>query len=328
MAHHSCRRTRSTFSRLLAFLATLSVFVTTGTVKAGEEDNDAIYKVVRSLDQRLASTMYRLALANAHMCSATMPMTGAVLHAHSQYNKTVAEQIGVEGGFPAPLAVELVLPHTPAQAAGLVAGDGIIAINDIAMPQKPSQEPAGTTLRDHAENLLLSLTPAAPVRFTVIRAGHDAPLEILVRPVTACGTRWEVTFDKTDLALSDGKTIQVSSRFLQAENDDAVAVIAAHELAHTALGHRARLEAAGARQGMLAAYGRSGKLARAAEDEADLFSIRILRNAGYDPAIAVQFWRGPGRRYSGGILRSPTHASAKNRADAIAREISRTKLSS
>lgn len=323
LALQSCRRIRATFSRLIAVVAALSACLLTCTVEASDAANHDIYNVIRSLDHRLASTMYRLAHANAHLCSATMPITGAVLHARPQYSKAVAEMIDAEGGFPAPLAVELVLPETPAQTAGLLAGDGIVAINGIAMQPDPSQELAGTTLRDRAENLLLSLPPLAPVRFSVMRAGQEAPIEILVRPVEACRTRWEVTFDKTTLALSDGKTIQVSSRFIQAEDDDAIAVIAAHELAHTALRHREKLEAAGAKQGMLAAYGRSGRLARAAEDEADLFSIQILRNAGYDPVMAVQFWRGPGRKYSGGILRSPTHASAKQRAEAISREISR-----
>lgn len=110
---------------------------------------------------------------------------------------------------------------------------------------------------------------------------------------------------------SDGKTIQVSARFLQDEDGDALAVIAAHELALIELVHRRSLETAGVGTGLLSASGKSGNRVCAAENEADRFSVTLLRNAGYDPGIAVKFWQGCRARYIGGILRSPTHALAK-----------------
>lgn len=281
------------------------------------------FDAIEAIDLRLASVVYRLAGSNAHLCTRTMPLTGMVLHSRGQYNKAIAESIAAEGGFPTPVAVELVLAGSPAGLAGLRPGDGIVSVNGVLLPNTHAGGGFDPALRDQAENLLTSLPPQAPIVLGIRRSGLPAAAKIILYPRIACRTRWEVAFDKATLALSDGKTIQVSGRFVQNENDDALAVIAAHELAHTALGHRESLEAAGVETGLLAAYGRSGKLVRAAEDDADRFSVTLLRNAGYDPGIAVKFWQGRGARYSGGILRSPTHASAKSRAKAIADEIAR-----
>ena len=285
------------------------------------------FRIVRELDLRLAAVLYRLAGSNAHLCQQSMPLTGMVLHAKGQYNKAVAAAISTDGGFPAPVAVELTLPGSPADFADVRTGDGILSINNRQLSSKEDAGTFNTVQRDRAETMLASLSPVDAITLRIQRTGLSKPVELTIHPKAACRTRWEVTFDKATLALSDGKTIQISARFIQNENDDALAVIAAHELAHTALGHRATLDAAGTSSGVFAAYGRSGKLIRAAEDEADRYSVTLLRNAGYNPAIAVAFWRGPGARYSGGILRSPTHASAKRRASAIADEIERLNLS-
>ncbi len=314
------RRNRTAWACALA----LAAYSPTAQTQAGELDT---FHTVRELDQRLASVLSRLAENNANLCRQTMPLTGMVLHAQGQYNKAMAAAITAAGGFPTPVAIEVVLPGSPAELAGLRQGDGLLSINGRALTPIEADAAFDSTQRDSAESLLTSLSPTDAITLGIRRTGMSETLAVTFYPKTACRTRWEVTFDKATLALSDGKIIQISSRLIQNEDDDALAVIAAHELAHTALGHRESLDAAGAGSGVFAAYGRSGKLVRAAEDEADRYSVTLLQNAGYDPGIAVTFWRGPGARYSGGILRSPTHASAKSRAKAIADEIKRLNLS-
>ena len=64
-------------------------------------------------------------------------------------------------------------------------------------------------------------------------------------------------------------------------------------------------------------------LVRQTETEADLLGMHLLRNAGYDPQLAVTFWRDHGGDVDGGLFRSRTHPSSKARAQAIADEIAR-----
>ena len=62
---------------------------------------------------------------------------------------------------------------------------------------------------------------------------------------------------------------------------------------------------------------------RLTEDQADLLGMHLMRNAGYDPQLAVRFWREHGGDVDGGLFRSRTHPSSKARAQAIADEIAR-----
>ena len=100
-------------------------------------------------------------------------------------------------------------------------------------------------------------------------------------------------------------------------------MLVAHELAHNILRHRARLAAAKVDTGIGAEFGRNRLLNRRTEDEADRLSVHLLRNAGYDPRLAVAFWRDEGPKVDGGLFRSRIYASATDRAKAIAAEIAR-----
>ena len=124
-------------------------------------------------------------------------------------------------------------------------------------------------------------------------------------------------------ASSDGHTVQIGVRFFERYTDEEVAAVVAHELAHTVLRHRVRLEAAGVKWGLLSEFGRNGRLFRRTETEADLLGAALMRNAGYDPAVAVSFWRDHGGDVDGGLFRSRTHASSKDRAAAIDAEAAR-----
>ena len=109
---------------------------------------------------------------------------------------------------------------------------------------------------------------------------------------------------------------EAALRFFERFDDEAIAAVVAHELAHTVLRHRIRLEAAGVKWGLLAQFGRNARLFRRTEEEADRLSVHLLRNAGYDPRVAVRFWREHGGEIDGGLFRGATHPSAETRAEA------------
>ena len=133
-----------------------------------------------------------------------------------------------------------------------------------------------------------------------------------------CRVTFEVVAGGGLKASSDGRVVQLSPAFFTRYTDAEIAVVVAHELSHAVLHHRERLEAAGVRWGLLAEFGRNRRLFRRTEDDADLLSVALLYNAGYDPASAAAFWRAHGGEVGGGFFRARTHGSAGARAAEMA----------
>ena len=271
---------------------------------------------LRSMDMRLAGVATHLLEANAPLCDAIMPSTGLVLHALAQYPARFRSDARAVFLFPTPLAVEGVISGSAAATAGVAVNDGIVAINGKAIA---NHEQTGSALRDEAMLTMGSLSATSAISIDLVRAGRV--MQVTLRPRPACRSRFEVLPQAALKAQSDGEIIQVSTAVLERFDDSGLAVIVAHELAHSMLHHRKRLAAAGVRTGILAEFGANRRLLRRAEDEADRLSVHLLRNAGHDPMMAVNFWRGPGRRIDRGIFRSGTHASARQRAEALQAEI-------
>jgi hypothetical protein len=278
------------------------------------------YEALRAVDLRLATIAHRLVTANAALCRERQPATGAVLHALDQYEPAGREVARRVFGFAAPVAIEAVVPGSPAAAAGLAQNDGVVAIGDRAMPA-PTTDNATSATRDAALALLAAEPADAPTRWRVTRGGAERALTAAAAP--GCRAAFEVLLGPKLAASSDGRIVQIGVRFFERYTDAEVAVVVAHELAHTVLRHRVRLEAAGVKWGLLAEFGRNRRLFRRTEDEADLLGLHLLRNAGYDPASAPAFWRAHGDAVGGGFFRARTHGSAGARAAALEAEIAR-----
>jgi hypothetical protein len=274
---------------------------------------------LRDYDAQLGNLAFRLTTANAQLCDQLMPATGALLHARSQYPVALEQPVLELFGFPSPLAIEAVVAASPAERAGLAANDGVLAVGALIPAAPESDGKPDTLLRDSFENQLVDLAPALPQVWRILR-GHSEQV-LAVTPQPACRARFEIVAGATLTARNDGLLIQLSARYFERYNPDELAVVVAHELAHTVLAHRRRLVAAGVSKGLLAEFGRNGRLHRQIEREADRLSIHLLRNAGYDPAIAPKFWDVRGKELGGGLFRSRTHDSSKARARLLREEI-------
>jgi hypothetical protein len=308
--------TLTRFLPWLAYAALVSaVTILSAPAIAAAPAMDAAMANLRDQDMVLARTAWRLTTANAPLCDEQMPGTGLILHAESQYSGAGLESARRVFGFPAPLAIEWIVPDSPSERSGLSAGDGVVAV---AGRPVTTQGPAPTSLRDETERALTALPPSAPLRIAYVRAGSQGIATIL--PVAACRARFEVVAGKDWLARSDGQIVQVAAGIVAKMRADEVAVIVAHELAHIVLHHRRRLSAAGVSKGMFAEFGKNGRLNRQAEDEADRLAAVLLRNAGYDAGIGPRFFRDHSGRF-GGILRKRTHAAPEARARAMEQEI-------
>jgi hypothetical protein len=276
-------------------------------------------RTLRDYDLLLGSLALRLTVANAALCEQLMPATGAVLHARNQYPASLEQPVRELFGFPSPLAVAGIVAESPAARTGLAANDGVLAVGTLVPAAPDSDGKPDPLVRDGFENQLVELAPSGLQVWRVRRGAAEQTFTLVPQP--ACRARFEIVAGPSLTARNDGLLIQLSARYFERYASDELAVVVAHELAHTVLAHRRRLVAAGVSKGLLAEFGRNGRLHRQIEREADRLSVHLLRNAGYDPAVAPRFWDLHGKELGGGLFRSRTHDSPKDRARLLRAEI-------
>jgi len=267
------------------------------------------FDALAAQDRRLAMVAERLMEANDALCTQHMPALGLVIESRDQYPANPGDKFAN-----GPVAVAQVLPGSP--AAGIVEpGDSLVAIG--AVPTASLRAQGKSPQRDAVFAALADSPPSAPLSLTLARGGSERT--VTLHPIPACRALVEVRSSNGDNARSDGKVIQVDYGLAAETTDDQLAVIFAHELGHLVLEHRRRLSQAGVSKGFFGELGRNGRLNRQVEDEADLISVHLLANAGYDPAIAPAFWRSAlGRRLSGLSL---VYHTSSGRAERLEREI-------
>lgn len=273
---------------------------------------DGAYDALREQDLRLAEISERVLAANNDVCTERMPLTGMILHSRDQY-AAPPQAWFVDGD----VAIAAIVPGSPAERAGLQTNDVLLLIGGAETAALSPAE--GAPLRDAAFEEIAQAEDR-PLSLTVMRNGGQIAVDVESR--LGCKALVEVLSDSGSIARSDGRVIQVSQGLAASLDDAQLATVFAHELAHSVLLHRRRLEAAGVSKGLLGEFGRNQQLNRQVEVEADRLSVHLLANAGYDPAIASQFWRSEaGRRVDSGILRSWTYPSASGRAELLKEEM-------
>lgn len=282
---------------------------------AADPDTAATFDALRQVDGRMAAIAYRLTTANAPLCRSLAPTPGWAIHSLGQYDPALRDQARASFGFETPIAVEAVVPGSAAAKAGVRAGDSIVSVDGRPIGSGAPGKDASSAARDAAVEQIAGLPADRPLSVELMREGRTRTVTIPASP--GCRSAFEVLLGPGMTASADGRIVQIGVRFFERYTDDEVAVVVAHELSHNILRHAARLEAAGVKRGLLSEVGRNGRLFRLTEDQADLLGAYLLRNAGYDPQIAVRFWREHGGDVDGGLFRSRTHPSSSARAKAL-----------
>lgn len=269
------------------------------------------------LDQRVARVAWRLSEANTDLCPTVRMAAGWALHSARQYSPALrphAEaRFGLRGDLPGVLAAP---PASPAASAGFRTGDLLLAVGGASLA---AGEPGGAAAWDGLEaNIRIIDTALARGPTTFILQRGDQTLELAVQPRRACG--YEVQLNPSDdlNAHANGGRLFISTALAGfAANDDELALILGHELAHHVLGHRAWSDADGTARwtndGVLRVEAGSG----GAERQADRVGLYLSSRAGYDPAVAAPFFRRLAA--SDWRFRYPQigHASAGSRAEAL-----------
>lgn len=274
---------------------------------------------MRELDARVATIGHRLAVSAVDLCEERAWLPGLALHDLSQYGAgyraAAIDAFGLDAG-PGVLALAA---GGPAERAGVRRDDIVVGLDDAALPAGGD---AGTRSFERMEAILDALDAAFADGAAAIgiRRGGDA-IRIEVRAEQGCASRFQLIPSRRLNALADGRYVQVTSAIGDyVESDDELAAVLAHELAHNILRHRARLDAAGVRRGVLGNFGRNARLIRETEEEADRLGAYLLDRAGYDLDIALAFWERFGRRGLN-VFGSPTHGSWTSRIRLIRAEI-------
>ena len=286
-----------TLLRLLAGLALL-------LAAPARADVGSALTTLMAEDARLQSLGWALARANAPFCADAPPGIGLLLLDAANFRDppVIRAALGLGGD----IAVGAVAADSPAERAGLRAGEEVLAIDGEPMAGLPKATP-GDPLR--LAGLHQRIEHALAARGGIALTLRDRTITLTGEP--ACASRFELALSGRR-AVAEGSRVVIGRDALNANPVDAEAtVIVAHELAHNVLRHRVRLEAGG----------RLTAEVRRTEREADRLAVWLLANAGHDPQAAIRLAEGWLRAGDKGLLRAPTHDGWQTRRDLMAREV-------
>jgi hypothetical protein len=280
---------------------------------------EASLKALAEQDALVARVGHRLVTANAERCSRRISASGMVLHGLEQYGggqASTAASLFSLGDAPGVLAV---VPGSPADMVGVKPGDAILAVNGIATPEvrmggKPFDRMGAMF---DAVEAALAIGPAV---LDIARGRERLKLRFAGAP--ACATRFQVDPSSRLNARADGKYIEITTGLMTIfANEDELAALLAHELAHNILDHRTVLNAQGVSRGLLGRVGRNARRIRETEIAADRFSLLLMRHAGYRMAAAPEFWERFEKHHGWGIFTDATHLNGRRRVDMLRAEI-------
>ncbi|MCW0196729.1 M48 family metallopeptidase [Sphingopyxis sp.] len=275
------------------------------------------YAELAALEGRVAAIGFRLTTANAAWCPAVQPQFGWIWgdpRLYGEAPRAEARAAYHAADVDAPY-IAAVAPGSPADRAGLRVGTPVLAIDGHAVPASESADPFARIAA--VETLLAALPPRGMVEISGAAGAKTA-----VTPVPGCASDFRVDARDRPEGASDGRLVVISGGLVRfAASDDELAAAVAHELAHNILRHRARLDAAGVDRGLGKQFGRSARLFKQTEVEADRLSAWLLAGAGYDPHAAIRFWTRFGQRAGRPLFQAGTHPRWRDRVAAIETEV-------
>jgi hypothetical protein len=258
-------------------------------------------------DARVAQVAWRLQTANVAVCRKHAPLPGLSLQMRDQYGPADRAGTGLSD-YP---TLSAVVPGSAADKAGLKVGDAIKAIDGAMTPLASSGRATFDTVSKVEAQLAGAMTKGNPT--LTLADGR----RVALTPDQGCASEVQLLPQKGLNAGADGQVVQIGGKLYDfAANDDELAAVIAHELAHNFLGHRAQMDEQGVSTGLFAGLGKNGARLRQVEFEADRLSVWLVARAGYDANALAPFWARLGKR-AGILISDGTHPSFKERVRRI-----------
>lgn len=293
------------------------------TAAEAQKQMDMLVQDVMADRARLQQVHWKLSTTAYNLCGRTAGAFGTDVMTLPKGD--LAPSLARLYGISEQPTVSFVVPGSPAEAAGIKAGDRILTVDGIAASDSKA---IGERLRQ--EQVI-----GRPVPVQLTRAGQTITVNPV--PVKACGYPAVLQMDSQVVnAFADGERVMVTRGMMAfTRNDDELALVVAHELAHDSMRHidAKKANAAGGLAADLAlailtrgAY-RQSNMANAAaqsysqefEAEADYVGLYMLASSGYSIDDAPKFWRRMATAFPANIKgsHSASHPSTSYRMVAL-----------
>ncbi len=249
--------------------------------------------------KRLADVSYTVLTGAVELCENTTYSLGMEATTYYEFERDLQEAAFALFRVAGQVRVIHVTGGSPAEKAGLQVGDIILGINNMTI-----------TTGEHAADIYNAALDVlakvnAPVALRILRQG-GARLTVFVNPEPACNYKVYLLNDIQANAFADGNNIVFTSGMLNfTKNDNELALVVSHELAHNAMGHIDAKKinymlgsifdmvsvASGINTG--GTFGRlaSRSYSQAFESEADYVGLYIMARSGLAIEDAPHFWR-------------------------------------
>ena len=284
-------------------------------------------------EQRLNDVFGRLVTSNVELCDGQfVPSFGFRLWSLGDFQEANRAAAQTAFGLTDRLQVYAVPAGQPAAVAGVKPGDVLTKVENRAIAEGEEGRV------QYSEGVTSGLLKRGRVAFTFERDGK--PRKVRLHALKACPYAVALAVGDEPNAATDGKTIFVSSGMMHfAKNDQDLAIVLGHELAHAIRKHPLRdpndgerprsipgrvvgavtdvaAGIGGAAYSMVGGMPESRRNSIAFEKEADYVGLYLAARAGYDISYAARIWQRLDDEYSGS---SSDHPTSSDRYDAMNR---------
>lgn len=191
---------------------------------------------------RVETIAYTISKANVDKCLDPLPLTGLILHDLASYDATDRPKVIEIYGLGRGAGVMEVIPDSPAAIAGIRPHDEIIAMDDQQIADLFPPELGNTKTADRVEMISAWIGSALKIssrRLTIRRDGKI--IQVTLAADFGCGGRMAYMPTGSVNAWSDGQYVAVTQAMIDfSRNDDELAFVVAHEMAHNLLRHNVK----------------------------------------------------------------------------------------